>query len=102
MQKKKITKKGIGVPLIAIAVVFLAVLAIRRLGSTETDTPKVLPELLQAEDSYGKYLNQYENAAYPDTKIVIFGGEFIEASEGFEKLDDYEELGNSCALTLEG
>ena len=101
MQKKKITKKGIGVPLIAIAVVFLAVLAIRRLGSTETDTPKVLPELLQAEDSYGKYLNQYENAAYPDTKIVIFGGEFIEASEGFEKLDDYEELGNSCALTLE-
>lgn len=101
MQKKKITKKGIAVPLIAIAVVFLAVLAARGSRSTEADTLKVLPDLSQAEDSYGKYLNQYENAAYPDTKIVIFGGEFTEASEGFEKLDDYEELGNSCALTLE-
>lgn len=101
MQKKKITKKGIAVPLITIAVVFLAVLSTRGFRSTETDTPKALPDLSQAEDSYGKYLNQYENAAYPDTKIVIFGGEFTEASEGFEKLDDYEELGNSCALTLE-
>lgn len=101
MQKKKITKKGIAVPLIAIAVVFLAILATKVFKATETDTPKVLPDLSQAEDSYGKYLNQYENAAYPDTKIVIFGGEFTEASEGFEKLDDYEELGNSCALTLE-
>lgn len=101
MQKKKITKKGIAVPLIAIAVVFLAILATKVFKATETDTPKVLPDLSQAEDSYGKYLNQYENAAYPDAKIVIFGGEFTEASEGFEKLDDYEELGNSCALTLE-
>ncbi len=101
MQKKKITKKGFAVPLIAIAVAFLAVLTTRGFGSTEADTKEVLPDLSQAEDSYGKYLNQYENAAYPDTKIVIFGGEFTEASEGFEKLDDYEELGNSCALTLE-
>lgn len=101
MQKKKRTKKEIAVPIIAIVVVFLAVSAARGLLSKEADTSGVLPDVSQALDSYGKYLNLHEKAVYPETTVVIAGGDFMEASEGFERLDDYEGLGNPCALTLE-
>ena len=101
MHKKEKNKKRIAIPLIAIAVVFLAVLATRGLGEKETDASGTLPDMTQAPDSYGQYLSQHENAAYPETEVVILGGDFTKASEGFEKLEDYEGLGNSCALTLE-
>lgn len=101
MHKKEKNKKRIAIPLIAIAVIFLAVLATRGFGEKETAAPGTFPDITQASDSYGKYLSQHENAAYPETEVVIFGGDFTSASEGFEKLEDYEGLGNSCALTLE-
>lgn len=101
MHKKEKNKKRIAIPLIAIVVVFLAVLATRGFGEKETAAPGTFPDITQASDSYGKYLSQHENAAYPETEVVIFGGDFTSASEGFEKLEDYEGLGNSCALTLE-
>jgi len=83
--KKKRTKTKTVVFLIAIAVVFLAVLATRGFWAEETDTKKELPEISLAADSYGKYLNPYEKVAYPETEIVIFGGDFIEASDGFHQ-----------------
>ena len=51
--------------------------------------------------SYERYLSAYEGAAYPEKSITINGGDYLEADEGFEFLENYKDFGNSCALTLE-
>lgn len=60
-----------------------------------------LLDIVQDSDSYGSYLSSHAGAAYPDAQIIICGGDFTDASEGFARLEDYAELGNACALTLE-
>ncbi|MCM1538238.1 MAG: extracellular solute-binding protein [bacterium] len=62
---------------------------------------EALLDVVQDSDSYGNYLSAHAGAAYPEERIVICGGDFADASEGFERLEDYEGLGNACALTLE-
>lgn len=62
---------------------------------------EALLDIVQDSDSYGSYLSSHAGAAYPDTQIIVYGGDFADASEGFVRLEDYEELGNACALTLE-
>lgn len=60
-----------------------------------------LLDIVQDSDSYGNYLSSHAGAAYPDAQIIVYGGDFADASEGFARLEDYAELGNACALTLE-
>ncbi len=61
---------------------------------------KKLLATVEATDSYEIYRNSYE-AGYPNSEIVISGGEFAEASEGFTRLADYENFGSACAMTVE-
>lgn len=51
--------------------------------------------------SYDLYMLEHEGAAYPEQFIVINGGDYTEADEGFEYMEDYMNMGNSCAYTLE-
>ena len=62
---------------------------------------EALLDIVQDSDSYGSYLSSHAGAAYPDAQIIVYGGDFTDASEGFARLEDYAELGNTCALTLE-
>lgn len=62
---------------------------------------EALLDIVQDSDSYGNYLSSHAGAAYPDAQIIVYGGDFADASEGFARLEDYAELGNACALTLE-
>lgn len=62
---------------------------------------EALLDIVQDSDSYGSYLSSHAGAAYPDAQIIVYGGDFTDASEGFAQLEDYAELGNTCALTLE-
>lgn len=60
-----------------------------------------LLSMIQNTDSYEAYLSRYAEAAHPQREIVIYGGDFARAEEGFQRLEDYEGLGNACAMTLE-
>ncbi len=62
---------------------------------------EALLDIVQDSGSYGSYLSSHAGAAYPDAQIIVSGGDFAEASDGFVRLEDYAELGNACALTLE-
>lgn len=62
---------------------------------------EALLDIVQDSDSYGSYVSSHAGAAYPDAQIIVYGGDFTDASEGFARLEDYAELGNACALTLE-
>ncbi|MDE6421449.1 MAG: extracellular solute-binding protein, partial [Lachnospiraceae bacterium] len=62
---------------------------------------EALLDIVQDSDSYGSYLSSHAGAAYPDAQIIVYGGDFTDASEGFARLEDYAELGNACALTME-
>lgn len=55
---------------------------------------------VQTTDSYELYLSGKE-AVYPEETIVLYGGDYVEADEGFTYLEDYMELGNACVATLE-
>lgn len=68
--------------------------------SDEIDYEALL-NVVQDSDTYSGYISRHAGAAYPDAQIVVYGGDFTEASEGFARLEDYEGLGNACALTLE-
>ncbi|MCM1058069.1 MAG: extracellular solute-binding protein [Firmicutes bacterium] len=68
--------------------------------SEEIDYDGLL-SVIQDADSYEAYLSRYGEAAQPQKEIVIYGGDFAQASEGFLRLEDYEGLGNACAMTLE-
>lgn len=61
---------------------------------------EALLDVVKDSDSYERYISGHE-AVYPDKQVVVYGGDFTDASEGFERLADYEGLGNACALTLE-
>lgn len=61
---------------------------------------KTLLATVEATDSYEIYRNSKE-AVYPEKELIISGGAFAEASEEFEYLEDYMELGMSCVLTTE-
>lgn len=61
---------------------------------------KKLLETVEATDSYEIYMESHE-AVYPEEELVLAGGAFAEASEGFEYLADYMGMGNSCVLTAE-
>lgn len=62
---------------------------------------EALLDIVQDSDSYGSYVSSHADAVYPDAQIIVYGGDFTDASEGFARLEDYAELGNACALTLE-
>ncbi len=61
---------------------------------------KNLLATVEATDSYEIYLSSFEQV-YPEEEYVILGGNFTEASAGFEYLDDYMGFGNACVLTAE-
>lgn len=61
-----------------------------------------LLEIVNEANSYEDYLAAYESV-YPETAIEVAGGEYQEASAGFEVLDDYMGLdGSSLATPEEG
>lgn len=68
--------------------------------SDEIDYDALL-SVIQDADSYEAYLSSHGDAVHPQTEIVIYGGDFTKATEGFQRLEDYEGLGNACAMTLE-
>lgn len=70
----------------------------------ETETPIDYIKLLEeagTTDSYKIYKELHKTAQYPKEEIVIFGGDYVSASEGFVYLEDYEEKGNPCVFTAE-
>ena len=99
---KKFGKHKWIVGLLVIVLVIGGVLIYRNVTKEpeqEIDYKKLLATV-EATDSYEIYLNSYESV-YPEEEIVIDGGAYAEASEEFEYLADYMELGSSCVLTAE-
>ncbi len=70
-------------------------------ASEQNEEENTLLNSIQTTASYEEYLTAHEGAAMPGEEIIIYGGDFKEAAEGFEKLDSYESVQNPCALTLE-
>lgn len=62
---------------------------------------KKLLAMVEATDSYEIYKASHKEATYPQETIVVYGGDYAEASEGFEYLSDYMDMGNSCVFTAE-
>lgn len=63
-------------------------------SDTETTTQtEDLLDIIQDAESYENYLAFHEDAAHPDTEIVINGDDFLDASEDF-----YVEDGAICTL----
>jgi ABC-type glycerol-3-phosphate transport system substrate-binding protein len=60
-----------------------------------------LLEIVRTADSYDSYIQSHADAGYPDAEVVVMGGEFTDATEDVRCVDDYEALGNSCAVTSE-
>ncbi len=69
-------------------------------SDSEIDYDSLL-DMIVDTDSYDSYLAEHADAVHPDDTITIYGGEFTKGSDGVEALDDYENMGNSCAMTLE-
>ncbi len=67
--------------------------------SEEIDYESLL-DIVSESGSYERYRSGHE-AVYPDERIVVNGGDFTGASEGFTYLEDYEGIGNACVMTLE-
>ena len=97
-------KHKISVCVIVILVIIAGAIGISSLVEEQSKTPINYRELLAAAEqtgSYELYLQAHDGAAYPEQEIVVYGGEFLEADEGFSYLEDYMNLGNSCVHTLE-
>lgn len=91
--------------IICILLVGILVGGVLFFGNTKKQPERVinyknLLATVEATDSYEIYQKAHE-AVYPDEEIVIPGGDFKEASDGFECLADYMNMGNSCVLTAE-
>ncbi|MGN0142193.1 MAG: extracellular solute-binding protein [Roseburia sp.] len=70
-------------------------------ASEQNEEESMLRSSIRDTISYEEYLKAHEAAVTPAEEIIVYGGDFKEASEGFEKLDSYEGVQNSCALTQE-
>ncbi|HWT74038.1 MAG TPA: extracellular solute-binding protein [Mobilitalea sp.] len=68
---------------------------------TQTDAGDDLLSMIHDTISYDEYLNNYKSAEHPAQEIEIAGGDFTTASEGFERVENYEDLEGSTVLTLE-
>lgn len=60
-----------------------------------------LLDIVKTADTYDEYLNKYSKADYPNDLITIYGGDFVDASEDTLYVQDYENIGNACAITTE-
>lgn len=87
-----------------LAVALVAGFLITQFNSTKqperTINYRSLLDMVESTDSYVIYRQSYENT-YPEIELVIAGGDYKEASEGFERLDDYMNFGNTCVFTAE-
>ncbi len=63
--------------------------------------PIDLSSMVYDAESYSAYLQAHADAARPTDEIVISGGDYLEASEDFEVLSDYEGRAGESLLTLE-
>ena len=75
-------------------------MAVSSVGLAEEETFDPLSIIHDTVD-YETYLEQYGDAVHPDEEIVVEGGSFVQADEGFEILEDYMDLGHDAVLTLE-
>lgn len=90
---------GLGV----LAVLFVMGKALKQseeYGAGEVDYDGLL-SMAQDADSYGAYLSRHAGASRPQAEIVVCGGDFLQAGDGFQRLEDYEGLGSACAMTPE-
>lgn len=65
------------------------------------DSAKGLLESFETAISYEEYLSANEGIAPGEGEIIVEGGAFIKASEGFEKVEQYEGWNQSAVLTKE-
>lgn len=100
-KKKRIIAGFLGLGLLA------ALFAFRKAPGTpaeytggETDYDGLLT-MARSEDSYEAYLSRHQGASCPRAEVVVWGGDFSRAGEGFFRLEDYEGLGNACVMTPE-
>ncbi len=94
--KQKSIKRMIGI-LVCTAAAAMAVPAVVPADEEVFDPLSIIHDTVD----YEIYLQEHEDAAYPDTEIVIEGGDFAEADEGFEVYEDYMELGHDALLSPE-
>ena len=99
-----IKKHRIGICIIAVcACIVGAYLLLNRIleePKINVDYKKLLASV-EPTSSYELYKIAHKDAVFPNTSIVIDGGEYLEADEGFEYLADYMDMGNSCVYTSE-
>ncbi|MGF7146355.1 ABC-type glycerol-3-phosphate transport system substrate-binding protein [Anaerotaenia torta] len=51
--------------------------------------------------SYEEYMETHVSSSYPSREIILSGGDYTEASEGFERVEGYEGFQESAVLTQE-
>ncbi len=65
------------------------------------DVAEGLLESFKTAISYEEYLAAHQEAVFGTKEIIIEGGEYKEASQGFEKVQSYEGWNGSAVLTKE-
>lgn len=60
-----------------------------------------ISSMVHDADSYSDYLAAHENAGRPEAEVVISGGDYLEASQDFQVLENYEGFSGDSLLTEE-
>lgn len=102
--KKHFVKKGFALVLSVIIItcsIHVETSAAQRNGGGSEEQRIDVSAMVHNADGYSEYLAAHENAERPEEEIVISGGSYAEASEGFQVLKDYEGFSGDSLLTEE-
>ncbi len=90
------------VALLLVATLTLPHVPVRAAVSAATESARPdLTAMVHNADSYSAYTEAHKDAPHPDREITLAGGEYKEASEGFEVLNSYEGRTGKSLLTRE-
>lgn len=70
-------------------------------AAAQESDPIDISGMVHNADSYTNYLAAYEADEYLSEEIVISGGDYLEASEDFQVLKNYEGRSGNSLLTRE-
>jgi ABC-type glycerol-3-phosphate transport system substrate-binding protein len=71
------------------------------LGNIEEEEVSDLLDIVHNIISYEQYMMLHADAKYPLVEVETFGGDYLEASDGFEKLEGFNGVKNSVIKTGE-
>lgn len=96
-----------GISMLGVASIVITTLVSPQTIEAATRVPNITEEdedllsIVHEAISYEDYLKNYDYADYPDTEIIVYGGDFIDASEGFIGKEHYMDSEASVVLTQE-